>query len=40
MMACHMVTGADTRLNSTKMRFEQSFEAAVKGGNRGGAVRA
>lgn len=30
-MAYNFVTGADTRLNSTKMRFEQSFEEAVKG---------
>lgn len=28
-----MVTGADTRLNSAKTRFEQSFEEAVKGGD-------
>lgn len=32
-MAYSMVTGADTRLNSAKTRFEQSFEEAVKGGD-------
>lgn len=32
-MAYNMVTGADTRLNSAKKRFEQSFEEAVKGGD-------
>lgn len=31
-MAYNFVTGADTRLNSTKVRFEQSFEEAMKGG--------
>ncbi|MFU9135505.1 hypothetical protein, partial [Erwinia tasmaniensis] len=32
-MAYSMVTGADTRLNSAKARFERSFEEAVKGGD-------
>ncbi|MGU3415954.1 hypothetical protein ACLBW0_19670 [Enterobacteriaceae bacterium C34A] len=32
-MAYKFVTGADTRLNSTKLRFERSFEEAVKGGD-------
>ncbi|KAB8311643.1 hypothetical protein EH228_09640 [Erwinia endophytica] len=31
-MAYNFVTGADTRLNSVKARFERSFEDAVKGG--------
>ncbi|MBS0848926.1 DUF2235 domain-containing protein [Citrobacter sp. JGM124] len=31
-MAYNFVTGADTRLNSMKARFEQSFEEAAKGG--------
>lgn len=31
-MAYNFVTGADTRLNNTKVRFEQSFEDAVKDG--------
>ena len=31
-MAAFAVTGADTRLNSMKVRFKQSFEEAVKGG--------
>lgn len=32
-MAYNLVTGADTRLNSVKKRFENLFEDAVKGGN-------
>ncbi|MFI8417303.1 hypothetical protein ACQKDS_12800 [Serratia sp. NPDC078593] len=32
-MAYNFVTGADTRLNSVKTRFERSFEEAVKGGD-------
>ena len=31
-MAAFAVTGADTRLNSMKVRFKRSFEEAVKGG--------
>ncbi|GAA3897741.1 hypothetical protein GCM10022405_23720 [Gibbsiella dentisursi] len=31
--AYSMVTGADTRLNSAKTRFERSFDEAVKGGD-------
>lgn len=32
-VAYSMVTGADTRLNSVKTRFERSFDEAVKGGD-------
>ncbi|OVZ80930.1 DUF2235 domain-containing protein [Yersinia kristensenii] len=32
-MAYNLVTGADTRLNSVKERFERSFEESVKGGD-------